>query len=120
MGLDQYAYIKENSGEIDGKPQEQHVDVATWRKHPNLQGYMEALWIKRGGEGQFNMVEVELSKEDILELNKAIIKQDLPKTVGFFYGNDADEYYKKADLKFISEALKHINEGSKIYYSSWW
>ena len=84
MGLDQYAYIKENTDEIDGKPLEQHVDIATWRKHPNLQGYMEALWIKRGGEaGEFNMVEIELSKEDILELNKAIIKQDLPKTEGF-------------------------------------
>ena len=120
MGLDQYAYIKENSGEIDGKPQEQHVDVATWRKHPNLQGYMESLWRNRGNQGEFNCVEVELSKEDILELNSVIIKQDLPETTGCFYGGNADEYYKKADLKFISEALKHINEGSKIYYSSWW
>ena len=120
MGLDQYAYIKENSGEIDGKPQEQHIDVATWRKHPNLQGYMEALWRKRGGKGEFNCVSVELSWQDVHDLASTIIEGKLPETAGFFFGSDADEHYKKDDLKFVSKALKHINEGRKIYYSSWW
>lgn len=117
MGLDQVAYAKENGGGcVDGA----QLDVATWRKHPNLQGYMESLWRSRGHKGEFNCVDVELSKQNILKLENIIIKGDLPKTVGFFYGNDADEYYKKDDLSFCITALNLIKKGYKIYYSSWW
>ena len=117
MGLDQVAYAKEHGGGCVGGTQ---LDIATWRKHPNLQGYMENLWRKRGWHGDFNCVDVELSGQDILELNSVIIKGDLPKTSGFFYGNDADEYYKKDDLKFCLVAINLIQAGNKIYYSSWW
>jgi len=40
MGLDQFAY----SVDAKGKREE----IAYWRKHPNLQGWMEALWIEKG------------------------------------------------------------------------
>ena len=122
MGLEQVDYAKEHE-EIQSATclkAKKYVEVATWRKHPNLQGYMENLWRKRGWHGDFNCVDVELSKDDILELNSVIIKGDLPKTSGFFYGNDADEYYKKDDLAICVEALKLIQKGNKIYYSSWW
>ena len=38
MGLDQYAYAKESEGA------EEQEELAYWRKHNRLQGYMEKLW----------------------------------------------------------------------------
>ena len=113
MGLDQFAYT------IDVGVEDQQ-DISTWRKHPNLQGFMEALWRAKGGEGEFNCQAVELSKRDVLDLVIAITTQDLPETSGFFFGNDADAYYKEADLEFCNKALKLLEEGKKVYYSSWW
>ena len=41
MGLDQYAYIK-------FQPEyENWLMLAEWRKHPNLQGWMERLWRRK-------------------------------------------------------------------------
>lgn len=41
MGLDQYAYIKL------APEYENWLFLAEWRKHPNLQGWMERLWRKK-------------------------------------------------------------------------
>jgi hypothetical protein len=113
MGLDQIAYAKEHGTE-------DQQDITTWRKHPNLQGYMETLWRKRGGEGEFNCVSVELSAEDIYKLEDIVHWGKLPKTRGFFYGGDSDAYYKDEDLEFCSKALTLLSQGKKVYYSSWW
>ena len=113
MGLDQMAYAQEHGVE-------DQQDIATQRKHPNLQGYMEKLWRERGGEGEFNCVSVELTEQDIYALRSAIQGKDLPETQGFFYGGDSDYYYLEDDLLFCSKALELIKEGKKIYYSSWW
>jgi hypothetical protein len=40
MGLDQFAYCIDNNGEKE--------ELAYWRKHPNLQGWMENLWQSKG------------------------------------------------------------------------
>ncbi len=70
MGLDQYAYVaaKANqqaefweSAEVDpetkeyeSKSVEKPRELAYWRKHPNLQGWMRKLWIEKGNAGDFN------------------------------------------------------------------
>jgi len=121
MGLDQVAFALENDTELGSdKALEEQEDIITWRKHPNLQGYMEKLWRSRGGEGEFNCVTVELRKQDIYALRSAIQGKNLPETQGFFYGSDSDYYYLEDDLLFCSTALERIDEGKKIYYSSWW
>lgn len=121
MGLDQVAFALENDTELGSdKALEEQEDIITWRKHPNLQGYMEKLWRSRGGEGEFNCVTVELRKQDIYALRSAIQGKNLPETQGFFYGSDSDYYYLEDDLLFCSIALERIKEGKKIYYSSWW
>ena len=38
MGLDQYAYVLREDGET--------LEIARWRKHPDLHGWMEKLWVK--------------------------------------------------------------------------
>ena len=123
MGLDQYAVA------VKGEPRkdedgcvvyDDQISLGEWRKHPNLQGWMERLWRSKGGEGQFNCVSVELNGDDLQRLRIDVDHRDLPSTTGFFFGDDSDEYYKEQDLTFVEEALELIEAGYKIEYSSWW
>ena len=111
MGLDQYAHCGEE-------------EIAYWRKHNRLQGWMENLYREKGGTGDFNCVDVELTLEDLDQLEAAINDMDLPETHGFFFGTDSyvdyEEWYKDGDLKFIADARKAINAGKTVTYSSWW
>ena len=113
MGLDQIAFTKTEEGEQE--------DLAIWRKHPNLQGFMEALYYERGGEEDtFNCIPLELTAEDIDNLERAIMEGGLPQTTGFFFGDDADDYYTEQDLEFIANARKALAEGKSVIYDSWW
>lgn len=125
MGLDQYAF-KVKKGHIE-KPVNfslpegvEPEEISYWRKHPNLQGWMKKLWAKKGGEGEFNCVPVLLTEEDLDQLKKAVKKEKLPDTTGFFFGNDSDDYYYRTDLRFIENAKKALKEGYDVYYDSWW
>jgi len=123
MGLDQYAHAIDNNGEKE--------ELAYWRKHPNLQGWMENLWHEKGCPGKpeepnsmglsdFNCVPVELSYDDLDRLEADVNGAALPGTVGFFFGEDSDDYYKKNDLEFIQKAREALDAGLHVEYSSWW
>jgi len=139
MGLDQYAYSrpprKRNSDD--------DVQLMEWRKHNRLQGWMERLWHNKGcpnaqteGDemGDFNCVELQLTKQDIDNLEYAIENFELPESCGFFWGTDSyfwenedgkpfpeNEYwYKKNDLMFIESARKALDNKHRIYYSCWY
>ena len=96
------------------------IELATWRKHPNLQGWMQELYYEKGGEGEFNCVDVELTLEDLDALEATLDEEELPETVGFFFGSNADEHYAETDREFIREARAAIKQGYKVFYSSWW
>jgi len=123
MGLDQFAYSIDSEGNKS--------ELSYWRKHPNLHGWMENLWDSKGrpnknedsdpmGLSDFNCVPVELTYEDLDGLEKDIQQNRMPQTVGFFFGNDSDEYYRSQDLEFIQNARIALDNGSKVYYDSWW
>ena len=129
MGLDQYAYA---SSEIKSEDRE---ELAYWRKHNRLQGWMEQLWEDKGRPhfdnltnplGDFNCQPVELTLSDLEQLEAHIEGKSLPETGGFFFGNDSYEDYegeygnKNNDLQFIEDARKAIEQGKKVYYDSWW
>ena len=146
MGLDQYAYVAAKAGQRDefyetseyneetkewvsktAKPRE----IAYWRKHPNLQGWMDKLWEhKLAVKGQtpeagqfgstFNGVELELTWEDLDALERAVTHNQLPETSGFFFGNPADEHYREQDLAFVREARAELFLGLKVFYNSSW
>jgi len=112
MGLDQTAYTKDK-GET--------TYIQDWRKHNALDGWMQNLWLAKGGTGQWNCTELELTQKD-LECLKWRTEQDaLPETVGFFYGGDSrhDEYQKEKTLDFIKEASKLLREGKQVFYTAW-
>jgi len=145
MGLDMYAYVgrtgqmneyHEGEGDyVDGewKPKNgvaKPREIAYWRKHPNLHGWMERLWTSKGQPGfsednadrdpTFNGVELELTWQDLDELERAVTHGQLPSTSGFFFGNDADEHYRESDLQFIKNARAELFLGLKVFYNSSW
>ena len=139
MGLDQYATARKGephkvpqtwtTTDADGNEEEvveyyneweDSRELAYWRKHPNLQGWMENLWRVKGNEGEFNCVDLELTLNDLDNLEKSLDNEALPETVGFFFGADADDHYAEADREFIVQARAAIKQGYKIIYSSWW
>lgn len=123
MGLDQFAHAVDNNGEKE--------ELAYWRKHPNLQGWMENLWESKGKPGlpedqtsdmmsDFNCIPVELNSDDLDDLEDAVRGSGLPSTTGFFFGSDSDEHYKENDLEFIRKAREALDAGLTVVYDSWW
>ena len=141
MGLDMYAYVANKKGQQDefyetanfdstigeyvsnkvSKP----VEIAYWRKHPSLHGYMEQLWESKGYPGgnkddNFNGIELELTWEDIDKLEQTVKKGKLPFTEGFFFGKPADNVYYYDDLEFCQKAKAELFLGLKVFYNSSW
>jgi len=142
MGLDMYAYVASKAGQqsefyetaefnttigeyVNGtvsKP----VEIAYWRKHPSLHGWMEQLWERKmQAEGRdnphtFNGIELELTWEDVDELERTVKAGKLPFTEGFFFGKPADNVYYEEDLKFCVNAKAELFLGLKVFYNSSW
>lgn len=124
MGLDQYAFAREINPD-EAEPVD--IDVAYWRKHNRLQGWMENLYRDKNPDdnSEFNCQEVEITLEDLDRLESDIKEKSLPPTEGFFFGDDSygwndQEGIIKYDLDFIRNARGYVMSGYKIYYSSWW
>ena len=123
MGLDQYANARRGEGIVDDEGYtyyEDSMELAYWRKHPNLQGWMQELYYEKGGEGDFNCVDVELTLDDLDDLEESLDEEALPETAGFFFGTDSSDHYAEADREFIREARAAIKKGYTVVYSSWW
>ena len=123
MGLDQYAEARrgEPTTDEDGYTYyEDSMELAYWRKHPNLQGWMEELYREKGGEELFNCVDVELTLEDLDALEQTLDESALPETVGFFFGVNSDDHYAEQDREFIREARAAIKQGYRVAYTSSW
>ena len=141
MGLDMYAYVANNANQrneyFEGAEWNETLkqfanpnvseprEIAYWRKHPDLHGYMEQLWTEKGMPGtgntdaDFNGVELELTWTDLENLERAITHNQLPHTEGFFFGSSRDEDSFK-DLAFIVNAKAEIFLGFKVFYNSSW
>lgn len=136
MGLDQYGYA------VPEEESEARNELAYWRKHNRLQGWMEQLWNDKGrpnaqtdgnAMGDFNCVDLELDANDIDSLEEAIENFALPETQGFFFGDDsylwesedgnpssANYFHKEQDLQFVEEARKALDKGDKVVYHCWY
>ena len=110
----------EKTNELIG-PVSRPVEIAYWRKHPSLHGWMEQLAERKNLEYRsFNGVELELTWEDIDELEQAVRHGQLPFTEGFFFGKPADNVYYDEDLKFCVDAKAELFLGLKVFYNSSW
>ena len=127
MGLDQYAYKidaelvdQDCETDFEGVNPKKWEMFHDWRKHANLQGWMEQLYQDKGGyKTCFNCVKVKLSFTDLEKLKEDVLANKLPNTTGFFFGEStADDML--SDLEFIKNAKELIKEGHVIAYDSWW
>jgi hypothetical protein len=114
MGLDQYVFIKPKSGE----PDELCEEFFYWRKHADLQGWMQSLYYEKGGdEKEFNQVDLDLTMDDINRLERDY--QNLNHHTGFFYGA-SDHYDTDQTTRFIAKAKAALSQGRELFYTSWW
>jgi hypothetical protein len=135
MGLDMYAYVAHKAGHRDEyydkgdwddtvkdfvSPVTKPREIAYWRKHPNLHGWMRDLWESQGNEGDFNGDELELTWQDLDALEQAVTHGQLPGTSGFFFGEDSDSHYRESDLEFIKNARAELFLGLRVFYNSSW
>jgi hypothetical protein len=142
MGLDQYAYVAAKEGQqrefydsakfdeeardLVSNTVEKPREIAYWRKHPNLHGWMERLWEHKliaqniDNPHTFNGIELELTWEDLDELERVITHNQLPETTGFFFGGPSDEHYREQDLAFVRNARAELFLGLKVFYNSSW
>lgn len=121
MGLDMFAYVIDDPlKDVDFNILDDAREIFYWRKHPNLHGWMEALYRIKGGQKQeFNCVGVKLDLSDLDRLTLAVNNDALPPTTGFFFGASQPED-KARDLEFIAIARAEIEQGNTVIYTSWW
>ena len=139
MGLDMYLtgdkYIggslqnTEPFQEIEGKPVERIIlELGYWRKHAKLHGYIVKNFAHNGVDDQ---EKIELTSDNLKQIVNAIRNKDLPKTKGFFFGNDEiDEMHAQEDNENIKrfedaiEWLGNLSEGDNwrraVYYQASW
>ena len=126
MGLDQYAYFVNGSRVIDDFSFRKDEGQTTeedfyWRKNRHLQGWMEDLYHRKGGQEEFNCQFVRLKEKDLDELEKAIKARSFEDAKGFFWGNRKyDDGQATTDLRFVERAKESISNGKAVYYFSWW
>lgn len=137
MGLDMMAYARSAKPEkpVDflgnNATREAHGEMFfSWRKHPNLHGWMWRLYREKSGTagdpqvmGGFNTGnEVELTTEDLDRLQRDIADDDFyepGKVSGFFFDKSRLDD-RKDDVAFIEQARAEIAAGRFVYYTSWW
>lgn len=134
MGLDQYAYACAPSvmhlaliteRELTQLEREQldanRVDLFQWRKHADLNAWMEQLYRSKGGTEVFNCVPMPLDRADIQALDDMLATNNAypDKGAGFFWGETQPEDIED-DKQFIRMAYNHLDEGWEIYYMCWW
>tara|TARA_B100001250_G_scaffold414622_2_gene454797 strand:+ start:705 stop:1121 length:417 start_codon:yes stop_codon:yes gene_type:complete len=138
MGLDQTAQKIKTTYDLENKTTTLiKTEIADWRKHNRLHGWMEELYYKKSSNPKevFNCDDLFLHEEDLDELEKTLKNQELPTTEGFFFGTDSyiddlDEdgevvysYVRDElpnDLQFIKDARKALKDGYDVVYSCWW
>jgi len=137
MGLDMYAYVAAREGQqreyYDGAEWDETTkdlvntkvnkprEIAYWRKHPNLHGWMEKLAERKSLKyDSFNGIELELTALDLDELEQVLLDGRLPHTQGFFFGNPADNHYLDNDLAFVQSARAELFMGLRVFYNSSW
>jgi hypothetical protein len=106
MGLDMY--ICE-----DGRGDE----LAYWRKHPNLHGFI----VRTFAGGVDECQRIYLTKENVEQVIQAVEANCLPYTTGFFFGESHDEQ-RGHTMEQLENIISMMNERPEIrvYYQASW
>lgn len=111
MGLGMYAYkTKQEIPDVEFEHPKDAIQFFYWRKQPNVHGWMERLFVSKGGIELFHCEFVKIGSKDLDALEEAVR--------GFFLGESRAEH-KSDDLAFIDLARAAIAEGYIVYSASW-
>lgn len=122
MGLDQYVYFRTKQEKYDlehGLVPKDHIreEDMYFRKNRHLEDYMAKIWESRGNTEIFNCQTLDLTREDI----EGITKDRMDDSAGGFFWGDYSLKENWGDIKkFKREALKALDEGMIVEYTSWW
>ena len=122
MGLDMNLYAERYRGFQYDEDQEKHdtafmgmklqeckYEVAYWRKHNQLHGYLVKNFAHKEED---NCEPIWLTKENIEEIIEYLGSvQDIPATPGFFFGDDSNDYHpdqRKEDVDAFNKALNFL------------
>ena len=121
MGLDMYAMTttEEFDSEVDFEVSIEK-QFHRWLKHWNLHQWMTDLYSEKGGSANsFNLVNLELTFDDLQTLDSVIRTGRLRATNGFLYG-EYDSKQTDEDHFFIKQSRKAIASGLYVFYRAWW
>lgn len=133
MGLDMYLVGNkfywtdwekpENNKTEDGfKLTDVNLQLAYWRKHPNLHGYI----VETFAEGKDECQQIDLGEADIKKIIEAVKEGALPETTGFFFGkSEMTDQERAEDIAFFEKALEWVNTKEKgvsrsVHYRASW
>lgn len=110
MGLDMMIYGCEN----DTTPA---VELAYWRKHPDLHGYI----VNTFADGVDECQKIDLTADNIENIIEAVNKNNLPETKGFFFGTSSRDRDAET-IKLLTEVSVWLekNPEGKIFYNASW
>ena len=83
------------------------MEIAYWRKHPNLHGYI----VQAFNKGVDDCTPIELTPKDLNQIADAIEKDELPYTNGCFFGSSEDhKERKKENIKIFRDASAWLDK----------
>lgn len=124
MGLDMYLtgekYFQNHPFDERGAKKTEGYNLGYWRKHPNLHGFI----VEEFANGEDNCQRIDLGIDDLRRIYAAVDADDLPHTVGFFFG-ESDGSEREETLQIIREAIlwaETEEEGvwRSVYYQASW
>ena len=83
------------------------LEIAYWRKHPNLHGYI----VNTFNKGVDNCRPIELTPKHLDQIADAIETNDLPYTEGCFFGSSEDhKKEKRKNIKIFRDASTWLDK----------
>ena len=127
MGLDMWIFGKEHRvwtndpDATDLVESGDDLELAYWRKHPNLHGYI----VRQFAGGVDKCQNIPLTATDLLDIIEASRSRQLRHTEGFFFGvSNMDEDEIALDVMQLSKVLDWLKEDTSLlrtvhYQASW-
>jgi len=112
MGLDMYAFRPLLKSAPWISMTSDAARLFYWRKHPDLHGWIEALYRSMRDGRDFNLIPVRLEQPDIDALEAAVKTETLPATSVFVFGESKPEHNNATSIS--SEARAAIADGRRF------
>jgi len=108
MGLDMMLYGDDGSDA---------VEIAYWRKHPDLHGYI----VSEFAGGVDECQRIDLSASNLDQILQAVKDKNLPHTEGFFFGTSSSEDDPHTvELLLDAKTWMHKHPNGKVFYQASW